>query len=49
MNSTVKTVLKGAGLLIGGYLVLVHFTGFKTDVGAVTTGGSTVIKNLQGR
>lgn len=49
MNSTVKKVLGGIGVLIFGYLALVNYKGFSSDVGATSTGGIGVIKSLQGR
>jgi hypothetical protein len=36
-------------MLIGMYLALVHFTGFSSDVNAVSNGSTGVIKSLQGR
>lgn len=35
--------------LIALYLVLVHFTGFSSDIGASLKGGTGVITALQGR
>jgi len=34
--------------LIALYLVVVHFGGFSKDVGSIATGGSGIIKTLQG-
>lgn len=36
-------------MLIGGFLVLTHFTGFERDVRAVATAGVGATKALQGR
>lgn len=49
MGATFKKALGGVGLLIAGYLVLVNYTGFGKDIGAVTTGSTSVIGSLQGR
>ncbi len=43
-----KALLWGA-LLIGGYLVLVNFTGFTSDVSTAGTGAVNLVKAFQGR
>lgn len=48
-TSTLKKALAGTGFLIAGYLILVNFTGFTKDVGAVSTASTSVIGKLQGR
>lgn len=35
--------------LIGAYIVVVHYTGTKTDLTAGGSAGANVIKTLQGR
>jgi hypothetical protein len=35
--------------LIAGYLILEHYTGFSSDVNAVSQAGGTLTKDLQGR
>lgn len=45
----VKKVLFYSAALIGGYLVLVNYTGFSKDVTASSQGATSVIKGFQGR
>lgn len=49
MGPIVKKGLVGTGMLIAFYLALKNYTGLTKDAGSLTTAGSTVIKNLQGR
>lgn len=42
-------IIKVVGGLTALYLVLEHYTGFKTAIGAGAAGASTVEKTLQGR
>ncbi len=49
MSGTVRKALVITGGLIAGYLVLVHFKGFKSDTLASGTAGKNVVKTLQGR
>jgi predicted anti-sigma-YlaC factor YlaD len=41
--------LRAAFLLIVAYLILVHFTGFSRDVGALAQGTVGTVKAFQGR
>jgi hypothetical protein len=43
-----KVLVYGAAL-IGGYLVLVHYTGFAKDVNSAGSGSVNLIKAFQGR
>jgi hypothetical protein len=45
----VKRVLLWGAVLIGGYLVLKNYTGFKTDVGTAGTSSVNLVKAFQGR
>lgn len=49
MSGSVKQILSATVLLIGAYLVLVHFAGFAADVNAVGTNYGSIVKDLQGR
>lgn len=49
MGSTAKTALKYTAGLIGLYLAVVYATGFGNDIKASSSGGTSVIKALQGR
>ncbi len=49
MKTTVGQFIGGAFALIALFLVLSHFTGFVSDVGSVTAGGSKLFATLQGR
>jgi hypothetical protein len=44
-----RTALKYGAILIGGYLVLSHFTGAGKVISAAATGATTVTRGLQGR
>ena len=44
-----RNFLKTASVLIILYLVLIHFTGFSKDVGALAGGTGTLVKDFQGR
>jgi len=44
-----RAFVKTAMILIIAFLVLVHFTGFSSDVGAVAKGGGELITDFQGR
>lgn len=46
---TVRSVLKGAGYLIGGYLILYYATGAGTVLTNGASASSQIIKSLQGR
>jgi hypothetical protein len=41
--------LRAAFLLIVAYLILVHFTGFSRDIGAIASGTVGTVKAFQGR
>ncbi len=47
--STFKKALVITGVLIGAYIVVVHYKGTATDVRAGGTASKNVIKTLQGR
>lgn len=49
MRALLKETLTAGFVLIGLYLVLVHFTGFEGDLKAIFTGGVGAAKTLQGR
>ena len=44
-----KKALFYMAVLIGGYLVLVHYTGAEGDANAAATGSVNLVKALQGR
>lgn len=44
-----RQALKGAGLLIGLYLLVAYATGSGRVISAGTTGASNLVKSLQGR
>lgn len=44
-----RDLLKLTAILIGAYLILVHFTGFTRSVGAVSGAYNSGVKTLQGR
>jgi hypothetical protein len=49
MKGTARDVLKATVLLVGGFLVLVHFTGFERDVRSISGLYNSAVKTLQGR
>lgn len=49
MGSTGRQALKWTAVLIGFYLAVEYATGLTKDIGSATSGGSNVIKTLQGR
>lgn len=44
-----KKALYYMAVLIGGYLVLVHYIGAEGDANAASTGGVNLVRALQGR
>lgn len=44
-----KKALAGAGILIGIFLVVDHYTGSGTVISRSASGASNVVKSLQGR
>lgn len=44
-----RTFVKTAMILILAYLVLIHFSGFATDISASTKGAGELITDFQGR
>lgn len=49
MRGSVREILSATVLLVAAYLVLVHFTGFATDVKAVGSTYQGAVSTLQGR
>lgn len=49
MKGITKELIVLTALLIGGYLVLVHYTGFSRSVAALGTAYTGGVKALQGR
>jgi hypothetical protein len=49
MKFVTKEFLGMLTLLIGGFLILEHATGFSKDVGALASGTVNIAKTLQGR
>lgn len=49
MSGNIRRILVGSGILIGGYLALVHFSGFSSDVNALSSGAGGFVAKLQGR
>ena len=44
-----RNFLKTAAILIVLYLVLIHFTGFSSDVGTLFSGTDKLVSTFQGR
>lgn len=49
MKGTTKEIIQMTVLLVVLFLVLTHFTGFASDVGAATKGYGGLIRDFQGR
>lgn len=49
MKGTTKELITIWAMLIAGFLVLEHFTGFSADVGALGNAGTKLTTALQGR
>jgi hypothetical protein len=49
MKFFTRELLTLTGALVGGYLVLVHYTGFSRSVASVAGAYTSGVKTLQGR